>query len=309
MAKRNAATELDLNLLVALDALLTERSVSKAAKRVGITQPSMSHALARLREAFGDPLLVRSGHILLLTPRAEEIVAPLGELMAGVNRLVQGRTAFDPTTATRTFVIAMNDYGTLVVLPSLMAVVARTAPHVDIVVRPLSNDVAAALEQGDADVAIDFFGDLPGGLLRQTLFRERYVCLVRKGHRVANAPLTLERYAKLDHLVVAPRGGHTGLVDAVLAKHGLRRRVAVRVPSFVAAPWLVAESDLILTAPERMAVRAAKVLGLRVLSLPERGPELAAAQVWHDRYHRDPAHEWLRASVVAAARELPPLKR
>ena len=274
---------IDLNLLFALDALIAEKSVTRAARRLGVTQSAASHALARLRELLGDPILVRLGNDMSVTPRASALAEPLREVMDRIGGIVHGSASFEPARAARTFVVRTSDYTEMVLLPSLVGRLQREAPGIDLRVRAAADDAFASLRDGTVDLAIAPMTETPAGLFCQPLVDDRFVCLVRLDHPTVGDALTLEQYAALPHLLIAPRGRPQAHVDEALARHGLRRRVAVSVPHFSTAPFALAESDLILTMAERVATVAATMAKVRIVAPPirHRGlhlpPDLARA--------------------------------
>lgn len=298
--------ELDLNLLFALDALLDEGSVTKAARRVGITQPAMSNALKRLRVALGDEVLVRAGSSMVPTPRAVELAGPVREALGTLQRALDSDSPFDPASATRTFRIASTDYAELVLLPGLVQLLRGRAPSVDLFVQPLEGDIPRSeLEAGDLELAVGVFPDPPAGHVQQALFRDRFVCVVREGHpRVPRGGLDLDTYCKLDHILISPRVGGPGVVDHFLAREGRARRIALRVPHFLVAPLVVAKSDMVLTLASRVACQMAPVLGLRILQPPLELPTFTVRQIWHGRFRHDPAHRFLRSQVAEVARDV-----
>jgi DNA-binding transcriptional LysR family regulator len=296
---------LDLNLLRALDALLHERHVTRAAARLGVTQSAMSHALARLREVVGDPLLVRTSAGMAPTPRAEALAPAIRRALADVADALAGGAAFDPATARARFVIATSDYGGLAVLPALSALLAAAAPFVDVRLRTVPEPISLALADPDIDVVIAPLrpADVTAGMHARRLFDERFVCVVRASHPIAGKRLTLKRFVEAGHVLIAPREREGGFVDDALARLGHARRVAVMVPHFLVAPHVVAATDLILTLARRIADRLAPSLGLAVLAPP---PELGLEgftihALWHERTHADPARRWLRDRIAEAA--------
>lgn len=298
---------LDLNLLVALDALLEERNVTRAAARIGLTQSAMSHALGRLRSLFDDALLVRSSAGMVPTARATELGPRVRRALDEVARALAPPAAWDPKTARGRIVVGTSDYGELVLLPRLVARLQREAPGVDLHVRTLAKDVARQLASGTIDVAVAPVGphdDAPG-VFAQRLFDESFVCVVRKGHPLADKNLTLTRFAAASHALIAPRETEGGPVDDALARLGLARRVAVMVPHFLIAPHVVATSDLVLTVAARVAELLQKPLGLVSLDPPRElglvGFTMSA--MWHERTHGDPAQRWARALLAAVANE------
>ncbi|MBI5517358.1 MAG: LysR family transcriptional regulator [Deltaproteobacteria bacterium] len=294
---------LDLNLLRVLDALLAERHVTRAAGRLGLSQPATSHALARLRAAFGDRLFVRTPQGLRPTARASELAGPLRAALATLEHAVEGGPGFDPRAARRTFQLLSNDYGSFVVVPALYEGVRRAAPGVDLWVRGVRDDPCEQLANGEADALV---GPRPlvtarAGIHARRLFVERFVCMVREGHPRVRDALDLDTWVSLPHLLVAPRGSPGGVVDEVLGGLGLARRVALAVPHFLAAPPVVAGSDLVLTVGERVARAFAKTLPVRLFEPPVALPGFEVTLAWHARNHDDPAQQWLRAKVLEAA--------
>lgn len=288
----------DLNLLVVLEALMNERSVSRAAKAVGLSQPATSNALARLRRLVGDPLLVRRGHAMVPTPRALELA---GHVHAGLGHLrtaLEGPAAFDATRSERSFTIATTDYAAFVVVGPLMRRLRGHAPGVSITVRTLDlREPEVALEHGDVDLAVGLGATLPKDFPKEPLFEDGYVCLVRRDHPEVGRRLTLRRYVALEHLLVSPLGSRRGVVDDELAARGYERRVALCVPHFLLAPAIVAQTDLIVTLAERVAVELATRYDLRVLPPPVPVRRFVVAQLWDPRRENDPALRWLRAMV------------
>ncbi len=289
----------DLNLLVALDALLTERSVTKAAKRLRLSQPATSRALSRLRALLGDELLVRDRQGLALTPRAEALAAPVRSVLEAAARVLEEGAAFDPARANRTFRVLMTDHGMLAIVPALVARLAKEAPHVDLELAAPRPEPELALVDGEVDLFVGAMIADTAGIYSQKLFDESLVCIVRKGHPAARQRLTLAKFASLSHGLVSPRGRGPALVDRVLAEHGLTRRIAVRLPSFTVAPLVVARTDLVLTVPTRVVRAFEGFADIRVVDAPIELPSFAVHQVWHERSHRDPAHGWLREQVRA----------
>lgn len=291
---------MDLNLLKALDVLLEERNVTRAARRSGLTQPAMSRALGRLRDALGDPLLVRSGRGLAVTARAEALRPRLHEALSQLDAVVAEGPGFDPATARRTFHLETADYGMAVVVPALLSALAEEAPGIDVVVHPQSGDFEGALASGAVDVVV-----LPkrGGapdLVWSKLVEDDYVCLVREGHPEAARPLTVARFCALRHVLVSPALAATGAVDQALAKLGRRRTIALRVPSFLVAPRVVAETDLVAVVPRRLAPPSDGDAGVRALPLPIAVPPLLVSMAWHERSRSDAGHAWLRRRLLAS---------
>ncbi len=297
----------DLNLLVTLEALLAERSVTRAARRLGLSQPAMSHALQRLRDLFGDPLFVRRPGGVEPTDRALALGPHLARCLDAVRLTLEGPAKFDPATATRTFTVATADHGSFVLLPELWAKLAVEAPGVDVRVCTTSNDDGRRmLGDGELDLLIGPYQDERANYYRQRLMHERFVCVLREGHPVLKKKaFDLDAWLSYPHLLVAPRGLPGSPVDTALASVGRTRRVGLTVPQFLVAPHVVTGSDLIWTAPERMARAYVGLLPLVTRPVPIALEGFTVWQSWHERRHRDPAHAWLRARVLSAARSSP----
>jgi len=286
----------DLNLLVTLDVLLKEKNVTRAAARLGISQSAMSHTLRRMRALFEDPLFISTPRGMLPTPRAQALAGPVERMLKDVEHLLD-QPGFDPSTSRRKFKLISSDYTQLVLLPPLLRHLAQHAPGIDISFRTARGELSGLLERGDADLALGIFdADLSDGF-RQDLFRDDFVCLVREAHPLAaqREPLSLEQFLALSHALVAPREREdTGVVDTMLDKLGHKRRVALAVPNFMAAPYALAGTDLVLTLATRIARIVEKPFRLRILPPPLELPPFTISQYWHGRQHHDPAHIWLR---------------
>lgn len=299
-------TRMDLNLLLALHALLEERSVTRAATRLGLTQSATSRALARLRTHLDDPVLVRGRAGMVPTPRALALGPGLRRALEDLDALVGASRAFDPASATRTVHLATVDYAVAVLVPPLLARVAREAPGVSVVVHPLRADVSEQLEAGALDVVVTARRRAPAGVVWSALFEDRFVTVARRGHPRVGSTLSLERFCQLGHVVVDPEGRHgTSAVDDELGRTGRTRRVVLRVPGFVAVPPVVADSELIATLPERLARRFVEAFQLHVVKTPVALPPLRIALGWHERARHDPGHVWFRRLLTEVARALP----
>lgn len=294
----------DLGHLVALHALLQEGSVTEAARRVGLSTPAMSHTLARMRELFGDPLLVRAGRRMVLTERAQKLKPMVQNLVERAEELFSPGEDFIPAELDRQYVIRMTDYVTLVMGDTFDRLVREQAPALRLVFVPTTADDAEALRRGDADLAIGRYDRLPPELMTRKLVTDRFVCVLRKRHPMAGKRLTLKRYAAMDHVLVAPRGRPLGYLDSVLKEHGLERRVCRAVPSFHTAAAMVAGSDYVLTLSRRAATVLARQLHLAIVEPPVRLEPYPIKLVWHPRLDPDPAHRWLRGLWLTAAEKL-----
>jgi DNA-binding transcriptional LysR family regulator len=284
----------DLNLLVALDALLAERSVSRAAVRLHLSQPAASALLARLRELFGDPLLLRSARGMLPTPRALELLGPVRQVLDEIEAIVQPRAAFDASSAEHTFNLSASDYVEYALLPKLVDFLEHKAPGVRLEVRPLDLPlVAKQMESGDVDLCITGLQNAAPGLHVRPLYKERIVSVVRRNHPGVGAQLTLDEFCGLEHIRVSVQGsGFSTRIDAALAAMGRQRHVRLAVPHFLLVPEIVARSDMISVLPERLARGYAKQL--RIFEPPLEVEGFTVGEIWHERNQRDPAQQWLR---------------
>lgn len=293
----------DLNLVRVLGALLDEQHLTRAGQRLGLTQPATSHALARLRRLFGDPLFVRTSRGLTPTARAQELAEPVREAMRALERCFRAEEPFVAATAARRFSVATSDYGSFVLAPKLLERLGREAPNVDLWLRTLDASFEEQLARGEVVVVVAPArkDELPVGVRSRLLYRERFVSLVRRGHPRAKKGLDLAAWTSLRHVFIAPRGTPGGVVDETLAQLGRRRRVALAVPHFLLAPHVVAGSDLVVTVGARVAEAFAAILPLRVVEPPVRLPTFEVRMYWHERHHRDPAQRWFRDVVRLAA--------
>lgn len=294
----------DFALLVSLDALLQESSVSGAARRVGLSTPAMSHALARIRERFGDPILVRSGRGMLLTPRAIELKPQVHEAVNQARRALEPALPFVASQLSRTFVVHATDYVLTVLGATVDRLLRAEAPNVRIRFVPNTHDDAAMLRDQGSDLAVGIYGELPQEMLTRQLLTDRFVCVLRADHPARIRRLTLDRFVGLDHVQIAPRGQPGGYLDDVLRSRGHARNVARAVPYFLTALQLVSETDYILTVSERIARRYADLLGLRIFDTPLPLRPYRLSLVWHPRVDADPAHRFLREIFLKAADEV-----
>ncbi|MEX3687380.1 LysR family transcriptional regulator [Paraburkholderia sp. BR14263] len=293
---------LDLNLLRALDALLDERNVTRAAQRLSLTQPAVSAMLTRLRESFGDPLFVRSQRGIVPTERALQLAAPLKQVLSEIEQMLQPQ-AFVPAEAEMTLTLASTDYALRAVVVPYLARLRETAPGVRAVIVPVQHErLQAQLESGDVDLALITPETAPADLHARRLFDERYVCVMRADHPAAQRRLTLERFCALDHALVSYEGGSlSGVTDEALARVGRARRVTVSVNSFLVLPDLLLTSDLIAVVPSRLVKNAP---GLAVVEPPLAIPGFTKTLAWHERTHRSPGHQWARALLFETCEAL-----
>jgi len=299
---------IDLNLLVVFEALMEERNVTRAARRVGLSQPAMSNALARLRRTFDDPLLVRAGKGMVPTPAAQSLDAAVRASLAHLRRVIEAKPAFDPSASERTFHILSNDYAELTLLAPLMRAVRGLSSNIvirahrsqSIFQSPSANSLSESY-----DLALGFFPDalsLEPGLRSELLWEEKNVCIASAKHEAIRGRMTARQYASAGHVAVFYKPEGPGVIDTLLAEKGLARRVKTFVPHFSTVPNLVATSDLIATVPERLARHFSRQLKLQVLAVPISMPPFRFTMLWHERFGSDPANEWLRGMVRAAAK-------
>ena len=294
--------DLDLGLLLALDALLRDANVTHAAARLGISQPALSARVARLRELYTDPLFVPAsgGRGVVPTPFAASLQSALGEALAQLRRLVDPGETFDPARSRRTFTIAAYENPAVILAPALVARVIAAAPGMRLAVVTAGPDIAARLESGDADLLLAGARDYEE-LVRRKLLDSDFATAQRRSHPRGTGPIDLDTFCALDHVLIsADGGGFAGVVDRALAALGRTRRVAVSVQSYAVAPLIVADSDCVCTLPRRILERFAADLDVFAPPLALPSPEVFA--FWHPRSQADQGHVWLREQLYAAAR-------
>jgi len=295
----------DLNLLPLLDALLEERHVTRAAKRVGLSQPAASRGLGRLRALLDDALLVRGKGGLVATPRAEALREPVRRAMTLVGEALARPQEFDPKRVQRTIRVMTDDYSSLVLFPSLLARLATEAPGIELFVPPPTKLSTAALERGDVDVFIAPIRSNElgaSGLRAELLYEERFVGIVAKRHPFSKRRPTLTQFAAARHALVAPRGTRGSQVDDALAAKGKTRHIALVTPHFLVMPFIIASSDLVLTLGERMAKTYSRTLPLSIFAPPVSLEPFRVGVHWHERSDRDPMLAWFRGELHRAAR-------
>ncbi|WP_126283989.1 LysR family transcriptional regulator [Burkholderia stagnalis] len=295
---------IDLNLLVILDALLTEKQVTRAGLKIGLTQPAVSNALSRLRYVFKDEILARSTLGMELTPRAQALVLPVRQIMQQIEALFESDYQFNPYTSERHFTIRMSDLTELLMLPALLRVMRHTAPHVGMDVVHLSAaKTADALEAGRLDLAISAGIEHSGTLSSQTVFQDRLVCVLSRGHPEAERPLTLERFLALDFLNVSINPVDHSLIDTLLANMNFTRRIALNVPHWLVVPNMLDALPYAVIMSERHALSLDDArLVIRELPLPME--PVTWSLYWHRRYDASNAHAWLRNCIVEVAEAL-----
>jgi DNA-binding transcriptional LysR family regulator len=295
---------INLNLLVAFEALFEELSVTGAARRVGVTQPAMSNTLAQLRKLFDDALFLRQRTGLLPTARAKELAEPIRKGLA----LLQGALAaprFEPETSERRFVIAASDYVELVLLPSLLRRLSKVAPQVRLSLKPWGlHEAPPELARGEVDLMLGFCDKLLPHHYEQPLFEDEYVCVVRRRHPTVKNKLTLAQYLELSHVLVSARADGPGSVDRALSALGKKRKLGARVSHFLTVPVLVSQTDFVAALDRRVAEVFAGPLGLKLFPPPLKLPKGTIGQVWHEQQHSDLAQRWLRGVIAEVAKNL-----
>ena len=289
---------LDLNLLRVFDAVLRDRSVTAAARHLGLTQPAVSNALARLRKLFGDALFVRTTSGMDATPFARDLSEPVRQALALLESALAHGPGFDAATSTRAFRFYMSDLGQIEFLPPLVERAQRVAPGVRLEAVALEvEDIGDALAAGGLDLAVGFLPGLGPPVRRQPLFRDPYVCLMRADHPAIGRKLTRAKFLAASHALVSYKGGHR-VIEEALERAGLARRITLRVPHFTVVPMVLERSDLILTLPSKVARVYERSGNFKSLPPPVPIPPADVAAHWHERFERDPGNRWLREMVA-----------
>jgi DNA-binding transcriptional LysR family regulator len=293
----------DLNLLKAFDALIRERAVTKAAGRIGLSQPAMSHALSRLRDLFADDLFVRTPSRMEPTARAREIAPLVSAAIEHIEAALNLGVGFDPAKSAGIFTAGMAEYAEVALVGRLAASFARQAAKATLRLTPLTGiEAAEQLDKGAIDVAVSHLRTLPAHLDSIVLLRDPFVLIARRGHPLAAQSPSIETYAALDHVLVSPRGATTGAVDRALADFGLKRRIALLVATYLALPAVLTASDLVATVPQRTARQIAAMTDIEIMPL---AIDLAAtvSMAWHRRATSEPAQIWFRSLLIEAAND------
>ncbi len=291
--------DVDLNLLVVFNELHKHGRVSSAAESLGISQPGVSNALARLRKLLGDELFLRTSRGMVPTPYAESLAQPIADALAALHGTLNARVAFDPARSERAFVIGVNDVGETYFLPRLMRALDQVAPGVTIrTVRTTSIDVRDEMERGRMDLAMGFLPGLKGGFFQRRLFRQPYVCIFRQDHPLARSGVSARQFRAAEHVAIVSEGTGHGVVDEVIARAGIRRRLRLTVPHFMAVGPVLQATDMIAVVPQRFADCACGPFGLASAPCPVKIPESVINVFWHARNHREAANQWLRQVVV-----------
>ena len=291
-------SDIDLNQLVLFQQLMVERSVSKAAEKLGLTQPAVSNTLAKLRRQFGDDLFVRTPTGMMPTPLAEQLAEPIGYALGMIHSGLNQHSRFDPASVKRSVTIGMTDIGEIVFLPALVERLRQQAPGVALsTVRTTATNLRDDMEAGKVDLAIGPLPQLKAGFFQRRLFQQRYVCLFRKGHALDRKRLSLEDFQAAEHLIIVSAGTGHGKVDDLIRRAGVERSVRLTIPHYVSVGHLLQRSDMLATVTERLAESLAEPFNLSFRPHPIDLPEIAINVFWHAKVHRSPAHQWLRGVV------------
>jgi len=288
---------IDLRLLSVFDEIVKTRSVTAAAEALDLGQPAVSVALAKLRHHFGDPLFVRTSSGMEPTPFSEGLVRPVRAVLDALDLVLDYRSEFDPGSSDRTFRICMTDISQLVLLPRLWETLRATAPGIRIEIMPLSNDTARLLENGEADLALGLIPQLDAGFYQQLLFRQDFVCMVGREHPRLSDGLSLAQFEAEDHAVIISSGSAPSIVEHEIVRQGIKRRIALKIPSFLGAAFVVEHTDLLVTIPRRLAELLQGRGSFRIFPVPFDLPDYEVKQHWHERYHHDDGNRWLRGVV------------
>ncbi len=293
----------DLNLLIVFDAVMQDRSATRAGKRLGLSQPAISHALNRLRYMLKDELFIRTPKGMLPTPRAEQLAVPLRQALGEMQRALEPET-FVPARAERRFSLAINNYAAVVLAPPLVGAVSSAAPLVQLDLRPSGTlDVVDRLDHGDLDLAIGSFDAVGERFASTLLLEDPFVVVMRRRHPAGRGELSTETFAALPHLAISSSGEDTAFIDRSLAARGLRRRIALRAP-YLSAGAILARSDMVATLSRRIAEEFVRTNPLRVRALPFRSATVRTAMLWHRKLDNQPAHRWLREVIVSLSKRV-----
>ncbi|MET0964322.1 MAG: LysR family transcriptional regulator [Noviherbaspirillum sp.] len=290
--------EVDLNLLLVFHHLLIERRVSVVAEKLGVTQPGVSNALKRLRQLLGDELFLRTSRGMEPTPYASRLAEPIGLALRTIHDSLNEVSTFEPALSSRKFTLGMSDIGEIHLLPRLIEKLALCAPGVSIsTVRNTMVNLQDEIETGRVDLAIGLLPQLKSGYFQRRLFKQRYVCMFRKGHALDKQGMSVEEFANAVHVIVISGGTGHAIVEQSIERAGIKRNIRLTVPHFVAVGHILSTSNLIATVPERYAIECMAPFGLKYADHPVALPDVAINVFWHAKYNRDPANQWMRGLI------------
>jgi DNA-binding transcriptional LysR family regulator len=291
---------IDLNLLVVFQEIFQQRQISAVAKKLGLSQPAVSNALARLRKLLGDELFVRTAQGMQPTLLAQQVAEPVMQALDQLRQALNQANAFDAASSQRQFTIAMTDVGEMYFMPLLIELLKKTAPQLGIkTVRAGALDLKSEMEMGRVDLAIGAFEDMSGSLFQRRLFKQNYVCMFRAGHPQAGQNIALKEFLAAQHLIVSSVESPYDKINQSLERLGVKTAAQFTVPYFVAVPYIISTTDLLVTVPQKMAERAAQHFNLESSKPPMRLPSLQTNLFWHRRFHQDDGNLWLRTLIAA----------
>ncbi|MFY1040666.1 LysR substrate-binding domain-containing protein (plasmid) [Pantoea agglomerans] len=295
----------DLNLLPVLLVMMEERNVTRAAERLGITQPALSNALNRLRETLNDPLFIRERYGMRPTPKAEQLAQVVGAALSSIDKVILGQQDFDPLNATRLFTVAPNSYVEFIMMPAIVARLRSCAPGIRLRLTPFGNDVTeTGVISGNTDMVLGRIVEPPDNLVVQHLMNEGLACVIRADHPLVGENLSAEQYEQLKHVNVLPPGRMRAGLYQALEQRGLRRQVAVSVTHFLAVPEMIAVTDYCATLPRLICQHLSRDQRLRIIPAPVDLGTFPVEMGWHARYRDDPAHRWFRTLIAETAQSL-----
>ncbi|HXF46360.1 MAG TPA: LysR family transcriptional regulator [Burkholderiaceae bacterium] len=291
-------TDIDLNQLVLLQQLMIERSVSRVADNLGLTQPAVSNSLAKLRRQFDDELFVRTPTAMMPTPFAEQLAEPIGYALSMIHSGINQHRRFEPARVKHAFTIGMTDIGEIVLLPELVERLRQEAPGISLsTVRTTATKLREDMESGKVDLAVGLLPQLKAGFFQRRLFRQRYVCLFRQGHTLDRKRVTLDDFKQAEHLVIVSEGTGHGKVDELIRRAGVDRTTRLSVSHFASVGHILRRSDMVATVTERLAESLVEPFDLTYRPHPIELPEVAINLFWHAKVHRSQAHQWLRGLI------------
>ncbi|MEN4738756.1 LysR substrate-binding domain-containing protein [Pantoea agglomerans] len=295
----------DLNLLPVLLVMMEEPNVTRAAERLGITQPALSNALNRLRETLNDPLFIRERYGMRPTPKAEQLAQVVGAALSSIDKVILGQQDFDPLNATRLFTLAPNSYVEFIMMPAIVARLRSCAPGIRLRLTPFGNDVTeTGVISGNTDMVLGRIVEPPDNLVVQHLMNEGLACVIRADHPLVGENLSAEQYEQLKHVNVLPPGRMRAGLYQALEQRGLRRQVAVSVTHFLAVPEMIAVTDYCATLPRLICQHLSRDQRLRIIPAPVDLGTFPVEMGWHARYRDDPAHRWFRTLITETAQSL-----
>ena len=287
--------DIDMNLLVVFQLLYRARKTQLVADELGLTQPAISHSLRRLRKLLNDELFERTSHGLKPTPYADQIAEPIAYALTTLHESLNIRENFEPASSERVFSLAMTDIGEVYFMPKLMLKLAQVAPGVTLTtVRNSGVNLKEAMEMGEVDLAVGLLPQLGAGYFQRRLFEQKYVILMRKDHPLSSKDFGLDEFLKAKHAVVVAEDTGHGLAEKLISELAAPRFIQLRLPHFIAVPYIISTTDLIVTVPEKLAETTLEQFDLIMRPLPIEIKSIQINLFWHRRFHQDAGNQWLR---------------